>query len=39
MSENNPAETAKVLKFGGMEVPPELTKMNFFFLYFCTFVM
>jgi MFS family permease len=39
MSENNPAETAKVLKFGGMEVPPELTKMNFFFLFFCTFIM
>ena len=39
MSENNSAETAKVLKFGGMEVPPELTKMNFFFLFFCTFIM
>ncbi len=39
MSENNQAATPKVPKFGGMEIPPELTKMNFFFLFFCTFIM
>ena len=38
MSENNQA-APKVSKFAGMEVPPELTKMNFFFLFFCTFIM
>ena len=39
MAENNQLPTPKVPKFGGMEVPPELTKMNFFFLFFCTFIM
>jgi len=39
MSENNQAAAPKVPKFAGMEVPPELTKMNFFFLFFCTFIM
>jgi len=39
MSENNQAATPSAPKFGGMEVPPELKKMNFFFLFFCTFIM
>ena len=39
MSQNNQASTSEAPKFGGMEVPPELTKMNFFFLFFCTFIM
>ena len=38
MGENN--ETKKsVVKFAGIEVPPELTKGNFFFLFFNTFLM
>jgi len=33
-------ETKKsVAKFAGIEVPPELTKGNFFFLFFNTFLM
>ena len=39
MSQNNQASAPETPKFGGMEVPPELTKMNFFFLFFCTFIM
>ncbi len=39
MTENNETMKPKIPKFGGMEVPPELTKMNFFFLFFCTFIM
>ena len=39
MSENNQAATPSAPKFGGMEVPPELKKMNFFFLFFVTFIM
>jgi MFS family permease len=39
MSQNNQASAPEAPKFGGMEVPPELTKMNFFFLFFCTFIM
>ena len=39
MSENNQASTPSAPKFGGMEVPPELKKMNFFFLFFGTFIM
>jgi MFS family permease len=38
MAENNETKT-KVAKFGGMEIPPELTKMNFFFLFFNTFLI
>ncbi len=30
-------ETAKVKKFAGIEVAPDLTKTNFFFLFFNTF--
>jgi len=38
MGEKN--ETKKsVVKFAGIEVPPELTKGNFFFLFFNTFLM
>jgi len=38
MSENNQAVKTKVPKFAGMEIPPELSKMNFFFMFFCTFI-
>lgn len=38
MSENK-NEAVKTPKFAGIEVPPELTKTNFFFLFFCTFIM
>ena len=38
MPENNQAATPKVPKFAGMEIPPELSKTNFFFMFFCTFI-
>jgi MFS family permease len=38
MSENNQAAAPKVPKFAGMEIPPELSKTNFFFMFFCTFI-
>ena len=38
MSENNQAATPQVPKFAGMEIPPELSKSNFFFMFFCTFI-
>ena len=38
MSENNQAVAPKVPKFAGMEIPPELSKTNFFFMFFCTFI-
>ena len=38
MSEVNQGATAKVSKFAGMEIPPELSKTNFFFMFFCTFI-
>jgi MFS family permease len=37
MTENNES-TKNALKFAGIEVPPELTKGNFFFLFFNTFL-
>jgi hypothetical protein len=37
MADNN--ETMKnTIKFAGIEVPPELTRSNFFFLFFNTFL-
>ncbi len=38
MSENNEA-AVKVRKFAGIEVPPELSKTNYFFLFFNTFII
>ena len=38
MVENNETERS-VVKFAGIEVPPELTKNNFFFLFFNTFLI
>jgi hypothetical protein len=38
MSEKSDAKK-DVKKFAGIEIPPDLTKGNFFFLYFNTLVM
>jgi MFS family permease len=38
MKEENMSETAPIKKFAGLEVPPDLTRTNFFFLYLCALV-